>query len=157
MSKISLIILIFSSVKIIGLGEQLIIKPFFITSFFEIVCFLKLGLSLFLSTHDQVSASPIKKIFSRVNILGKTLHLFGCATLCAKSEVILMLGEWVKQSLTRRVLSKFEFQVRYFEVFKKLFFCYLLLKKIREPTKFEKSLEVNIRLTKKWSFIKMLN
>ena len=43
MSKISFIILIFVSVKIIRLGEQLIINHFLITSFFEVVHFLKLG------------------------------------------------------------------------------------------------------------------
>ena len=43
MSKISFIILIFVSVKIIRLGEQRIINHFLITSFFEVVYFLKLG------------------------------------------------------------------------------------------------------------------
>ena len=43
MSKISFIILIFVSVKIIRLGVQLIIYQFLITSFFEVVHFLKLG------------------------------------------------------------------------------------------------------------------
>ena len=44
MSKISFIILIFVSVEIIRLGEQLIINHFLITSFFEVlVHFLKLG------------------------------------------------------------------------------------------------------------------
>ena len=42
MSKISFIILIFVSVKIIRLGEQLIINLFLISSFFEVVHFLKL-------------------------------------------------------------------------------------------------------------------
>ena len=43
MSKVSSIILIFVSVKIIRLGEQLMINHFLITSFFEVVHFLKLG------------------------------------------------------------------------------------------------------------------
>ena len=43
MSKISFIILIFLSVKIIRLGVQLVIYQFLITSFFEVVYFLKLG------------------------------------------------------------------------------------------------------------------
>ena len=42
-SKISFMILIFVSVRIIRLGEQLIINNFLITSFFEVVHFLKLG------------------------------------------------------------------------------------------------------------------
>ena len=42
-SKISFIILIFASVKIIRLGVQLMIYQFLITSFFEVVYFLKLG------------------------------------------------------------------------------------------------------------------
>ena len=41
-------------------------------------------------TDDQVSTSTIIKIFSRVNVLGKKLHLGGCATNSAKSEVILI-------------------------------------------------------------------
>ena len=43
MSKISFIILIFVSVKIIKLGVQLMIYQFLITSFFEVFYFLKLG------------------------------------------------------------------------------------------------------------------
>ena len=43
MAKVSFIILIFVSVKIIRLGEQLIINHFLITSFFKVVQFLKLG------------------------------------------------------------------------------------------------------------------
>ena len=43
MSKISFIILIFVSVKINRLGVQLMIYQFLITSFFEVVYFLKLG------------------------------------------------------------------------------------------------------------------
>ena len=42
MSKISFIILIFVSVKIIRSGVQLMINQFLITSFFEVVHFLKL-------------------------------------------------------------------------------------------------------------------
>ena len=37
-----------------------------------------------------LSTSTIIKIFSRVNVLGKKLHLGGCATFSAKSEVILI-------------------------------------------------------------------
>ena len=43
MSKVSFIILIFVSVKIIRLGKQLRIKPFFDNLIFELVHFLKLG------------------------------------------------------------------------------------------------------------------
>ena len=43
MSKISFKILIFVSVKIISLGEQLILNHFLITSIFEVVHFLKSG------------------------------------------------------------------------------------------------------------------
>ena len=43
MSKISFIILVFVSVEIIILGVQLMIYQFLITSFFEVVYFLKLG------------------------------------------------------------------------------------------------------------------
>ena len=84
MSKISFIILIFVSVEIIRLGEQLIKNYFLITSFFEVVHFLKLG------PHDQVNASPITKIItSWFKFLGKNLHMVGFATVCAKSEVML--------------------------------------------------------------------
>ena len=44
----------------------------------------------FLLTHDQVNASSITKITSWLKFLGKNLHLVGCATLCAKSEVMLL-------------------------------------------------------------------
>jgi hypothetical protein len=37
-----------------------------------------------------VNASPIKKITSWFKFLGKNLHLVGCATVCAKSEVMLI-------------------------------------------------------------------
>jgi len=43
MSKISFNILIFVAIKIIRLGVQLMIYQFLITSFFELVYFLKLG------------------------------------------------------------------------------------------------------------------
>ena len=36
-----------------------------------------------------MNASPITKITSWLKFLGKNLHLVGCATLCAKSEVML--------------------------------------------------------------------
>ena len=45
--------------------------------------------ALFLSTRDQVNASPITKLTSWFKFLGKNLHLVGCATVCAKSEVML--------------------------------------------------------------------
>ena len=44
-----------------------------------------------MSTHTQVNASPITKITSWLKFLGKNLHLVGCATLCAKSKVMLTL------------------------------------------------------------------
>ena len=43
MSTISFIILIFVSIKIIRLGVQLMLYQFLITSFFDVVYFLKLG------------------------------------------------------------------------------------------------------------------
>ena len=43
MSKTGFVILIFVSLKIIRLGAQLMIYQFLITSFFEVVYFLKLG------------------------------------------------------------------------------------------------------------------
>ena len=43
----------------------------------------------FLSTHDQVNASSITKITSWLKFLGKNFHLLCCATVCAKSEVML--------------------------------------------------------------------
>ena len=81
MSKISFIILIFVCVKIIRLGEKLMINHFLITSFFEVVHFLRLG--------PIFDASPITKITSWLEFLGKNLHLVGCATVCGKSEVML--------------------------------------------------------------------
>ena len=50
-------------------------------------------------THDQVNASPIKKIISWFKFLGKNLHLVGCATVCAKSEVMLLKGYNIKTLL----------------------------------------------------------
>ena len=38
-----------------------------------------------------MNASPVTKITSWLKFLGKNLHLVGCATLCAKSEVMLLL------------------------------------------------------------------
>ena len=37
-----------------------------------------------------MNASPITKITSWLKFLGKNLHFVGCATLCAKSEVMLV-------------------------------------------------------------------
>ena len=39
-----------------------------------------------------MNASPITKITSCLEFLGKNLHLVGCATVCGKSEVMLMLS-----------------------------------------------------------------
>ena len=50
-------------------------------------------MALFLSPHTQVNTSPITKITSWLKFLGKNLHLVGCATLCAKSEVML-ISSW---------------------------------------------------------------
>jgi hypothetical protein len=44
-----------------------------------------------LLAHDQVNSSSITKITSWFKFLGKNLHLEGCATVCAKSEVMLAL------------------------------------------------------------------
>ena len=41
-------------------------------------------------THDQVNASSITKITSGLKFLGKNLHLVDCATVCGKSEVMLL-------------------------------------------------------------------
>ena len=49
-----------------------------------------------MSPHTQVNASPITKITSWLKFLGKNLHLVGCATLCAKSEVMLILRYYLK-------------------------------------------------------------
>ena len=43
-----------------------------------------------MSTRDQVNASPITKITSWFKFLGKNHHLVVCATVCAKSEVMLI-------------------------------------------------------------------
>ena len=48
-----------------------------------------------MSPHYQVNASPITKITSWLKFLGKNLHLMGCASLCAKSEVMLLKGIYV--------------------------------------------------------------
>ena len=89
MSKISFIFLIFFSVKIIRLGEQLTIIPFFDH-------FIFWYWALFLSTRDQVNASPITKITSWFQFLGKNLHLVRCATVCGKSEVMLTFNMLMK-------------------------------------------------------------
>ena len=52
---------------------------------------LKIKFWWFLSTHDQVNASSITKITSCLKFLGKNLHLMGCANVCGKSEVMLIL------------------------------------------------------------------
>ena len=43
-----------------------------------------------------MNASPITKITSWFKFLGKNLRLVGCATVCAKSEVMLMLKDKLK-------------------------------------------------------------
>ena len=43
----------------------------------------------FLLPHTQVNASPITKITSWLEFLGKNLHLVSCATVCGKIEVML--------------------------------------------------------------------
>ena len=45
-----------------------------------------------MSPHTQVNASPITKITSWLEFLGKNLHLVGCATVCGKREVMLTKG-----------------------------------------------------------------
>ena len=52
---------------------------------------LKIIFWWFLSHHTQVNASPITKITSWLKFLGKNLHLVGCATVCGKSKVMLMI------------------------------------------------------------------
>ena len=51
---------------------------------------LKIKFWWFLLTHDQVNASSITKIISWLKLLGKNLHLVGCATVSSKSEVMLL-------------------------------------------------------------------
>ena len=41
-----------------------------------------------------MNASPITKIIGCFKILGKNLHLVGCATVCAKSEVMLNVDDY---------------------------------------------------------------
>ena len=60
-----------------------------ITSFFEVVCFLK-----FLFTRDQVNASPITKITSWFKFLGKNLYLVGCVTVCNKLRSCWSWSDW---------------------------------------------------------------
>ena len=69
MSKISFVVLIFVSVKIIRLGEQLIIKPFFDDFIFWISSFSEIG---------SYSYSSIQPLFRNpgnnfVGILGETI------------------------------------------------------------------------------------
>ena len=59
-----------------------------------------------MSTHDQVNASPITRITSWVKFLGKNLHLVGCATLSAKSEVMLTILNF--RFLISRIKRKFK-------------------------------------------------
>ena len=47
--------------------------------------------ALLLSTHNQVNPSLITKITSWFKFFGKNVYLVGCATLCAKSEVMLVI------------------------------------------------------------------
>ena len=64
MSKISFIILMFVSVKIIRLGVQPMMYQFLITSFFEVVCFLKLGPIFFDSWSSERFRNQILVIFA---------------------------------------------------------------------------------------------
>ena len=52
-----------------------------------------------------MNASPITKITSWLKFLGKNLHLVGCATLCAKSEVMLILIDTLNILLYRVSIS----------------------------------------------------
>ena len=65
-----------------------------------------------MSPHTQVNASPITKITSWLKFLGKNLYLVGCATLCAKSEVMLFKADelGVFQGTQRKLSSKLEIQ-----------------------------------------------
>ena len=60
------------------------IYQFLITSFFEVHLFSEIG------SYDQVNASPIKKLTSWFKFLDKNPQLVSCATVCAKSEVMLI-------------------------------------------------------------------
>ena len=75
------------------------------TSFLEVVCYLKWA--LFLSTRDQVNASPITKITTWFKFLGKNLHLLGCATVCAKSEVMLFYIMTIVKTFNLKVTAIF--------------------------------------------------
>ena len=56
-----------------------------------IVCFLKFGLIFVnLSTHTQVNSNPIKKLFGPHTWFSKNLYSVGWATLCSKSEAMLL-------------------------------------------------------------------
>ena len=50
-----------------------------------------------MSPPTQVNASPITKLTSWLKFLGKNLHLVGCATLWAKSEVMLLIVIFAKR------------------------------------------------------------
>ena len=62
------------------------------TDFWHWKLTLKIKFWWFLSPHTQVNASPITKIISWLKFLGKNLHLVGCATVCGKSEVMLLIS-----------------------------------------------------------------
>ena len=64
-------------------------------------------MALFLLHHDQVNASPITKITSWLKFYGKNLRLVCCATVCAKSEVMLSLlvGRQKKIQITSSYLQ----------------------------------------------------
>ena len=51
---------------------------------------LKIKFWWFLLAHDLVNASSITKMISWLKFLGKNLHLVCCASVCAKSEVMLI-------------------------------------------------------------------
>ena len=80
------------------------------TDFWHRKLTLKIDSWWFLSTHGQVNASPIKKIFSWFNLGGKNLHFVAFATVCSKSEVILAyvydrLWDLEQWSFSRKLLS----------------------------------------------------
>ena len=59
-----------------------------------------------MSPHTQVNASPITKITSWLKFMGKNLHLVGCATLYAKSEIMLIITYFLKK---RVILTSLRF------------------------------------------------
>jgi hypothetical protein len=126
-SKVSFIILIFVSVLVIRLVEQLIIKPFCDNFIFWSSLFAEFG-----PYFCQVNECPITKITSWFNFLGKNHHLVGCANVCAKIEVMLPylfhlnVHDGYNTSFCWWWLSNFLCQSLYYLKYLPFKFCYCL-------------------------------